>query len=400
MSDVSRTPAKVRPPKLVTDGASLEVLAREMAASAAVAIDCEQNGLYAYKARVCLLQFSTKRHDWILDPLAVPDLSPLAPVLMDPDTVKIFHASEEDVIGLARDFSLSVNGLFDTMWAAKMLGWPKVGLAPILLERYGVVLDKRMQRHDWGRRPLDESALSYAQLDTHYLIDLYLEQKHGLEAAGRLEDAREVFAELAESRALPLEREPWAFRIKGERDLSDRGRAIAHALAEAREERARRSDRPAFKVIGDRELMAIAKAAPKTLGELGRVLEVSPRIVDRHGRWLVQAVGRGLEAKPPPRPPKRPRDDTIAQRYEAMRTWRNAEAARHGVPGEVIVPNDALRAIAVHRPKDIAELGSLAVLGPRRLAAHGERLLEAMEGPGRPYPAGGKAVSGRGTDGG
>jgi ribonuclease D len=400
MSDVSRIPATVRPPKLVTDGASLEVLAREMGASAAVAIDCEQNGLYAFQARVCLLQVTTKRHDWIVDPLAVPDLSALAGVLADPGVVKIFHAAEEDVIGLARDFSLAVNGLFDTMWAAKMLGWPKVGLAPILLERYGVVLDKRMQRHDWGRRPLDQSALSYAQLDTHYLTDLFREQERDLKAAGRLEDAREVFAELAESRALPVEREPWGYRVKGERDLSDRGRAIAHALADSRERRARRSDRPAFKVIGDRELLAIAKAEPKTLAELGHVADVSPRIVERHGRWLVEAVLVGLRADPPPRPPKRSRDDTIAQRYEAMRAWRNSEAARHGVPGEVIVPNDALRAIARHVPKTFAELGALGVLGPRRLAAHGERLLEAMKRVGPPYPAGRGSVSGRGTDGG
>lgn len=400
MSDVSRIPATVPPPKLVTDGALLEVLAREMGASGAVAVDCEQNGLHAYRARVCLLQFSTGRHDWIVDPLAVPDLSALAGVLVDPRVVKIFHAAEEDVIGLARDFSLEVSGLFDTMWAAKMLGWPKVGLAPILLERYGVVLDKRMQRHDWGKRPLDQSALSYAQLDTHYLKDLYREQERDLKAAGRLEDAREVFAELAESRALPVEREPWAYRIKGERDLSDRGRAIAHALADARQKRARRSDRPAFKVIGDRELLAIAKAGPKTLAELGRVADVSPRIVERHGRWLVEAVLGGCKAAPPPRPPRHPRDDSIARRFEAMRAWRNSEAARHGVPGEVIVPNDALRAIARHVPKTFAELESLGVLGPRRLAAHGERLLEAMEGAGPPYPGSRGAVSARGTDGG
>lgn len=400
MSDVPRKLATVRPPKLVTDGALLEALARDMGASAAVAVDCEQNGLFAYRARVCLLQFSTKRHDWIVDPLAVPDLSALSGVLADPGVIKIFHAAEEDVIGLARDFSLVVGGLFDTMWAAKMLGWPKVGLAPILLERYGVVLDKRMQRHDWGRRPLDESALSYAQLDTHYLVDLFRQQERDLAAAGRLEDARELFAELAESRALPVEREPWAYRIKGERDLSDRGRAIAHALADARDKRARRTDRPAFKVMGDRELLAIARAAPKSRAELGRVADVSPRIVERHGRWLVEAVGRGLVATPPPRPPKRPRDDTIAQRYEAMRAWRNAEAARHGVPGEVIVPNEALRAIARHAPKTFDELGSLGVLGPRRLAAHGEHLLEAMSRAGRPYPGRGRTVDGGGMDGG
>lgn len=363
---------------MVEDDRALERLLREASDARAVAIDCEQNGLYAYQARVCLVQLSTAARDWIIDPLTELRMERLAPLLADPGVVKVFHAAEEDVIGLWRDFGLEVRNLFDTMWAAKMLGWPRVGLAPILLERHGVTLDKRLQRHDWGKRPLDAAAVAYAQLDTHFLIGLYRDQERELASRGRLEDAREVFAELAESRPVVVEPEPWALRIKGERDLDGRGRAIAHALADAREKQAKRLDRPPFKVIGDRELLALAIARPSTPEDVRAVEGISARLLDRNARWLASAVRRGLAAEPPPRPPKRPRDDAAARRYEAMRRWRNAEAARHGVPGEVIVPNDALKVIARRDPRTLGELKGAGVLGPRRLAAHGEGLLAVL----------------------
>ena len=46
-----------------------------------LAVDTESNSLYAYRERVCLIQFSTLQDDYLVDPLALDDLSALAPVL-------------------------------------------------------------------------------------------------------------------------------------------------------------------------------------------------------------------------------------------------------------------------------------------------------------------------------
>jgi ribonuclease D len=371
---------RIEPAQIVATNESLARMVRDISRADAVAFDCEQNGLYAYRSRVCLLQVSCDGCDWIVDPLADVDMGLLSGLFGDSAVVKVFHAAEEDVIGLARDFSLTVAGLFDTMWGAKILGWPRLGLAPILEERHGVKLDKRMQRHDWGVRPLEPAALSYAQLDTHYLLELYREERDELTRRGRIEDALEIFAELAESRAVEPKREPWSYRLKGEKDLSDRGRAVAHALAAARDEMARRRDRPPFKIIGDRELLAIAHARPATVDQLSRVEGVSSRLIKRHGPWLVAAVNEGLKREPPPKPPRKSRDDVAMGRYETMRAWRNAVAAELGIAGEVIVPNDALLVISHEAPSDLGELEALGVLGPRRMKAYGTGLLQAMSG--------------------
>ena len=72
------------PPVLIADAAGLAALVHELAREPVVAVDTESNSLHAYRERVCLIQFSTPAHDYILDPLALPDLSPLAPLFVNP----------------------------------------------------------------------------------------------------------------------------------------------------------------------------------------------------------------------------------------------------------------------------------------------------------------------------
>jgi hypothetical protein len=81
---------------------------------------------------VCLIQFSTLAADYIVDPIRLPDLSPLAPFFANPGQQKVFHAAEYDIICLRRDYHFEFTNIFDTMSAARTLGWPQVGLAAIL----------------------------------------------------------------------------------------------------------------------------------------------------------------------------------------------------------------------------------------------------------------------------
>lgn len=152
--------------------APLRALAEKLAAEPLIAVDTESNSLHAYQERVCLIQFSIPSGDFLVDPLSLDTLAPLAPLFADPKYEKIFHAAEYDLICLKRDFDFTFTNLFDTMFAARILGRNKVGLGSILEEEFHVVLNKKYQRADWGQRPLPSYLLAYAQLDTHYLIPL------------------------------------------------------------------------------------------------------------------------------------------------------------------------------------------------------------------------------------
>ena len=258
----------------VADPDALAHLVAALARAPVVAVDTESNSLHAYRERVCLIQISTSDADYIVDPITLPDLSALCPVMANPRQQKILHAAENDLVCLRRDFQFSFANIFDTMTAARTLGWPQVGLAPILNTHFGVTMDKKCQRADWKRRPLTPKQLEYARLDTHYLVALRDKQFDELTASGRWPEAQEEFERLARGRddqdvvSTPC----LAFwRVKGARDLSPQQAALLDALFTYRECEAERLDRPPFKVLTEAILLELARRAPRHTEELCRV---------------------------------------------------------------------------------------------------------------------------------
>ena len=149
----------INPAQLVLTYDSLCTVVSKLNRESVIAVDTESNSLHAYKEKVCLIQFSTREEDFIIDPIAVANLDILRPVFANKSIEKVFHAAEYDLIGLWRDFGWKVNNIFDTMVAARTLGWEKVGLAAILSKHYSVPINKKFQRADWAARPLNDCLL-------------------------------------------------------------------------------------------------------------------------------------------------------------------------------------------------------------------------------------------------
>ena len=119
---------RLPPPVWIATPADLQKLADDLECWTRIAVDTESNSLHAFREQLCLIQFSTPQTDYLVDPLALNDLSPLAPIFANPEIEKIFHAAEYDLICLKRDFDITVTNLFDTMQAARILGYKQVGL--------------------------------------------------------------------------------------------------------------------------------------------------------------------------------------------------------------------------------------------------------------------------------
>jgi ribonuclease D len=368
-------------PILVADEAGLSRLAGELSACGVVAVDTESNSLHAYRERVCLIQFSTATADYIVDPLAVADLSPLAPLFANPDQQKVFHAAEYDLLCLRRDYRFEFANIFDTMSAARTLGWPQVGLAAILGTHFGVTMNKKYQRADWKRRPLTAEQLDYARLDTRYLVALRDLQLDALAIAGRLEEANEELARLARLRPdadPPAPALPAFWRVKGSRDLTPAQAAVLQALFAHREQQAERIDRPPFKVMGEETLMALARRSPRRLEDLQGVPGMTPDAIRRHGHGVLRAVQEGLDA-PGQRAPAIEREpDEVQVRYDGLHTWRKERAKARGVESDVILPRTVLRDLARLRPRTHAELAAIADFGPWRRGAYGDEILALL----------------------
>ncbi|MFI5007750.1 MAG: ribonuclease D, partial [Solirubrobacterales bacterium] len=274
----------------------LHALARSLEGCRALALDSESDSLYHHFEKVCLVQIATDRGDaCLVDPLAVSDLSPLAPFLADPGIVKVLHGADYDVTTLKRDFGFSFAGLFDTMIAARFLGLPEIGLQAVAKAELGVAISKDSQKDDWSRRPLTPTQEAYALADVHNLLALRDRLESKLREAGRLEWVREECDAVAALEAARRRKDPDAWqKVKGARRLKPRALAALRELFLWREGGAEARDIPPFKIIGNETLLALAEKPPQNLAELGQVRGVLPRLRDQADA-LMGALRRARE---------------------------------------------------------------------------------------------------------
>lgn len=366
------------PVKLV---ATVALLSREPL----LALDTESNSLHAYQERVCLIQVSTRKHDYIIDPLrlSAEDLRPFGALLADPAVEKIFHAAEYDLLCLKRDYGFQVNTLFDTMIAARVCGLKETGLGNLVKRFFNIEMDKTHQRDDWGERPLPHSSLLYAQMDTHYLPQLRDHLEGLLIQEGRDAEAREWFDEVAHfPPGRPRQHDAESFwRLALPNQFSPEQAAVLREVYNTREQIAQRRDVPPFKILTDQLLVQIARArpAPTRPEDLRRIHGIAASQIDRYGEALAAAVRRGLELPPPkPPPPDPPADPMVVDRYSALREWRKGRAALRGVEADVIISKDALWALAERDPQTVAAIGPMRGFGPWRLANYGEEVIGVL----------------------
>jgi ribonuclease D len=352
------------PPTVVAEAAALERLLRELEGAREVAVDTEADSFFNFREKVCLVQITAGERDWLVDPLARVDLAPLGRVLSDPRITKVFHDGEYDILILKRDFGFEFKNLFDTRVAAAALGIESPGLAAVLHARFGIELDKSLQRSNWSARPLSQQQISYARLDTHFLLPLMHEQRAELEQRGR--------AMIVEGECSRLEKlvpsepsfSPDEFvRLKGARLLDRNAQQRLRELFVLRHELAERSDLPPFKVLGNDALVALAQAAPRNERELAQVPGFSPKQARRLGERVLDALERAHELGPLERTPNPPnKDGTSAlseeefELHEALKDWRKNRAVREGFDASLVINRHVLLRLAQRKPATGEEL--------------------------------------------
>lgn len=357
----------------------LEKIAKELSAEDILGVDTESNSLYAYHEKVCLLQFSTRTRDYLVDALALPDLSALNGIFSSDQILKVFHAAEYDLICLYRDHDFQFNHLFDTMIAARTLGYQQIGLGALLETHFGLQIEKKYQRANWGKRPLKQEMLTYARLDSHYLIPLQEKLRKELETSDRWPLALEEFQRLTKDIEVTTENHAMDFwKINGARDLSPKNAAVLKSVYEFRESQAKAQNRPSFKVFSNQVLIEIANTCPNSLQSLSDLNSVNQQIARRYGRGLIQAVKDGVKS-PPIHPPHYQRPDNgILERQEALRDWRKHTGKKMGVPSDVVLPRDVLSRIAQAGPQNQDALKKLMPDLPYRYKQFGEQIMQAL----------------------
>nr|BFF21759.1 hypothetical protein GCM10025730_52800 [Promicromonospora thailandica] len=197
-------PADGLPDVVATPGAFARVVEAFADGSGPVAGDAERASGYRYGQATYLVQLRREGAGTaLIDPVGVPDLSPLGEAVGDAEFV--LHAASQDLPGFAAH-GLRPARIFDTELAARLLGMERVGLAAVVAEVLGLGLAKEHSAVDWSTRPLPEDWLRYAALDVEVLVELRDRLAERLVAAGKWEWAEQEFEAV---RTAPRPRRAW-----------------------------------------------------------------------------------------------------------------------------------------------------------------------------------------------
>src|SRR5215216_685185 len=363
------------PPIWIDHQTSFEKMVADLSMHSRLAVDTESNSLHAYREQVCLIQFSTPKTDYILDPFVFKNLSALGALFSDPTIEKIFHAAEYDLICLKRDFGFEFANLFDTMYAARVIGYSFVGLDNMLSEKMDIKVDKRHQKADWAARPLTPSQIDYARFDTHYLFQLRDILEKELEEKGRLQLAREDFvrATKVEQPREKVNGSSWR-RFSARKDVSQRELTILSELCNFRDQIAEHMDRPPFKVVDDDTLLAIAHHLPEKDVDLAAI-GLTLKQIRLWGDEILAAVKRGSDAPLVEREQVRRPSDAMLRRLEKLKNWRKMRAKEMGVESDVVLPKVYLNSLAENPPRTLVDMKSFLADSPWRFQQYGAQLV-------------------------
>ena len=280
-------------PKIIDNQSDLNSVISDLNNVENYAIDTEFHREKTYYPRLALIQIRWDESIALIDPLTV-NLKGLSSIFQS-DTLAIFHAGSQDLEVLLRAVGEVPKQIFDTQIAAGFIGMRTPSLAALHETMLGIKLAKGDRLTDWFQRPLSENQLEYAASDVRYLLDVHQKLIHELEARNRLGWAESEFELFLDKRQKLVEPINAWLKIKEAKHLNKKTRGVAQALAEWRENAARRSDIPPRYVLSDLALIGIAQRMPKKVSDLSNIrgLDVK-QFQGKKASSLLQIVADGL----------------------------------------------------------------------------------------------------------
>jgi len=362
----------------VDDQKTFDHVCSQLKDSRHLGVDTESNSLHAYQEQVCLIQFTDHQTDYLIDAIAGLDITGLSAIFSDTKIEKIFHAAEYDILCLKRDYGFKFSYLFDTMQAARILGMEKLGLSGLLFDLLGIEQGKSFQKANWGKRPVPEEMRQYARLDTHYLLTLRNILADKLTEQNLMGLAKEDFQRLCQVKHAHKDA-PLYTQVGGNHLLDPQALAVLEELCQFRDRRAQKLDRPHFKVIGNSVLLSVAQALPRSEQDLKKIDDISPKILDRYQKEILEAVKKGLSNPPLQLEKHRRPSQSYIDRMQKLQEWRKEAGKKMGVLSDIVLPRDILEEIAAKNPLDVEELNTIMIEVPWRFAHFGHDIIKVIE---------------------
>jgi ribonuclease D len=368
-------------PSIVQDRRALEALCERVRGAERVAIDTEFHAERTYSPRLMVVQLAFDDGAAIVDPLAVPDIAPLADALCD--TTVIGHALSSDLKIFADRFDRVPPGVYDTQVMAAFLGYGmQISLADLVRDLRHVRLAKSQTVSDWSSRPFSDRQIEYLVDDVAHLLPMFDVLRARLEKKGRFEWALEECAQLSDVERYRIDERRAYLRIPGAMRMNRRELGILSEIVKLRDRIARERDVPVKYVIPDDVVAGLATLKPKTPDDLAQLRRLDSGARRQLGTGILEAVARGqaLEESTLPEKPQRPlgpsRDTVVA----LLGVVAGEIAREADLPASLVVPRSVLERLARELPRDRAAFDAALALTPWRLELVGEPLWRLLSG--------------------
>lgn len=321
----------------------------------AIAVDTEFLRERTYHPRLCLVQVATPDECVVIDVIAIDNLAPLAILMRDESTVKVFHACSQDMEVLNYTLGALPAPIFDTQVAAAFLGERMQASYNGMVHAFcGVTLPKSESLTDWSRRPLTPEQIEYALDDVRYLIKAYDVIMERLDKSGRASWVLDEIKPLTDRSHYVVDRRVAFKRVKRVNSLTRRQLAVARELAAWREARAEYSNIPRKWLMSDEVLIALSKRPPHDAASLRRV-RGTEQLSDADVAGALSVIARG-ESCPADKYPfiartHKPASPELESVIDLMYALIRLVGERSGVATAMIASRDDL-VDYVDRPQD------------------------------------------------
>ena len=289
----------------IEDSEQLQLVCQRYSQASVLAIDTEFVRTRTLYPKLGLIQINDGETLALIDPVALPDLTPFWQLLENPKIQKVLHACSEDLEVFLTAGNCRPINLIDSQIIMSFLGHGiSMGYAAMIAHYTDIELDKSESRTDWMKRPLTQKQLNYAAADVEHLFNILPVLMADIEKAGWLAAAQEESDVMVERKFSAIEEKQLYLNIKMAWRLNPVQLYRLQQLAIWRYQQAKIKDRPIGFIAKDHTLLALAQINPSNVGAMLDIEGVELLDIRHKGNAMLTVLKRAAEVKDTEFPPQ------------------------------------------------------------------------------------------------
>ncbi|WP_310649800.1 MULTISPECIES: ribonuclease D [unclassified Colwellia] len=276
----------------------LHLVCQRYSQASVLAIDTEFVRTRTLYPKLGLIQINDGKTLALIDPVALPDLSPFWQLLENPNVQKVLHACSEDLEVFLTAGNCQPLNLIDSQIIMSFLGHGiSMGYAAMIAHYTGIEVDKSESRADWMKRPLTQKQLSYAAADVEHLFDIMPRLMADIEQSGWLAAVKEESDVMVERKFKAIDESQLYLNVKMAWRLNPPQLYRLQQLTIWRYQQAKLKDRPIGFIAKDHTLLALAQINPSNVGAMSSIEGVELLDIRHKGNAMLTVLKRVAEAQ-------------------------------------------------------------------------------------------------------